>query len=83
MNWPPEWPHWRKHVTNLERRISALEQASTSAEPIMVVLVGMGCPIERVQAGGQVWVRASGEGDASFLERVAAEAGPVLAVAGP
>lgn len=61
-------------MTNLERRISALEQASTSAgSRSWWCWLGWGCPIERVQAGGQVWVRASGEGDVSFLERVAAE----------
>jgi len=65
-------------MQSLEKRLSALEQASpaTNTEPVFIHLVALGSDgteIERIEKGNQEWQRQSGETESILKDRAAGE----------
>ncbi len=65
----------------LEKRVSALEQASpaTNTEPVFIHLVALGsegAEIERITKGNREWQRQPGEAEQSLKDRAISEAPP-------
>jgi hypothetical protein len=68
-------------MQTLERRLTALEQASptTNTEPVFIHIVGLGnedAEIQRITQGGKEWKRQPGDTESILKDRATGEAMP-------